>query len=116
MLLHKDMIEEFCILYDLLDYFISPYKFCLHKASPGVSFFKIRSIQCCEAVKVMKKYFIFTETDAQKFKAKFEECRNEVGKKAKKGKVVSVTRCHISELCEWLQYPGVSCSSRLTLC
>lgn len=90
MLLRKDVIEEFCILYDLLDYFISPYKFCLHKASPGVSFFKIRSIQCCEAVKVMKKYFIFTETDAQKFKAKFEECRNEVGKKAKKGKVVSV--------------------------
>lgn len=38
----------------------------------------------------MKKNFIFTETDAQKFKAKFEECRNEVGKKAKKGKVVLI--------------------------
>jgi len=34
----------------------------------------------------MKKYSVFTETDAQKFKAKFEECRNEVDKRAKKGK------------------------------
>lgn len=44
----------------------------------------------------MKKYFVFTETDAQKFKAKFEECRNEVDKRAKKGKVksLSVVPCH----------------------
>lgn len=39
----------------------------------------------------MKKYSIFTETDAQKFKAKFEECRNEVDKRAKKGKVKSLS-------------------------
>jgi len=35
------------------------------------------------------KNIVFTETDAQKFKAKFEECRNEVDKRAKKGKVKS---------------------------
>ncbi|NXW47430.1 RANG protein, partial [Nyctiprogne leucopyga] len=56
----------------------------LHKTFPRVSFLKIGSIRCCKEVKLMKKYFIFTETDAQKFKAKFEECRNEVDKRAKK--------------------------------
>lgn len=46
----------------------------------------LRNIQYCKEVKLMKKYSVFTETDAQKFKAKFEECRNEVDKRAKKGK------------------------------
>lgn len=38
----------------------------------------------------MKECSLCTETDAQKFKAKFEECKNEVEKRSKKGKVKSV--------------------------
>lgn len=38
----------------------------------------------------MKTHSVFTEIDAQKFKAKFEECKNEAEKRAKKGKVKSV--------------------------
>uniref|UniRef100_A0A8V5GHK2 Ran-specific GTPase-activating protein n=1 Tax=Melopsittacus undulatus TaxID=13146 RepID=A0A8V5GHK2_MELUD len=47
--------------------------------------------------------------NAQKFKAKFEECRNEVNQKAKKGKVtsLSVVPCYFSRCLEWLQHPGV---------
>lgn len=47
----------------------------------------LRSIQCYKEIKLIN--IVFTETDAQKFKAKFEECRNEVDKRAKKGKVKS---------------------------
>lgn len=57
----------------------------------------------------MKKYFVCTKTDAQKFKAKFEECRNEVNQRAKKGKVtsLSVVPCYFFQVFEWLQHPGV---------
>lgn len=59
-----------------------------------MSFLKIVSNSALQGGKTNEKNILFTETDAQKFKAKFEECRIEVEKREKKGKGKSVVECH----------------------